>query len=211
VIATLRWVKCPSRTRWTWTSRIMKKPTANRHKAQGPSRGRPGAPWPRAGGSRPVLRSWCTARAAGPWRARGTPVAGRRSPWPARVPEQVFAPVCPGFVAACMVEAADPGGRRYAGPRARRGSGDRRPGRFLRAGGRPPGAARQACRPRTPHAGGRRIAGGRSRPAVLCTLKQTNGIFYPGGRWPSRRCSARRGYHCARACQRLRAGIGYFE
>jgi hypothetical protein len=130
---------------------------------------------------------------------------GRGAGFPARRggPELVFAAVRPGFVAACMVEAASTRG----GCRIRVGRPERPPPHCWTVG-------RDGRRSRvdpTRQAGERRVAALGTHTAVPYSQKQTNGTFDPGCGKPSRRCSARCGYHCARASRRRGPGIDYLE
>jgi len=158
------------------------------------------APACRCRSSVPAPRERC-----GQWR-RGAgegPVAVPCSVRARKVPELDFAAVRPGFVAACMVEAA----RARDGRRDRSGRPERCPPRCRAANGNsgrcpPVGARRSAAR---------RVAAQGSPAAVPYPQKPTNGAFYPGGGKRSRRCSARCGYHSARVRRRAGPGIDYFE
>ena len=166
---------------------------------------------PGAAGQRPAARiplpdgvlSWQYRERCGRCRAGEAPAAGSSFPLPGEVPELDFAPVRPGFVAACMVEAASTRG----GCRIRVGRPERPPPHCWTVG-------RDGRRSRvdpTRQAGERRVAALGTHTAVPYSQKQTNGTFDPGCGKPSRRCSARCGYHCARASRRRGPGIDYLE
>jgi hypothetical protein len=164
----------------------------------GPDAGRGGSCVALGPGPRAVLSWRRKAAAAGPGATA------------ARVPELVFAPVRPGFVAACMVVAADGRRRPVSGYRGSAADGDRRPERPSprlrpapwRGRGRLFARSRRANQP---------DAALRSPAVPLLSMKRTNGIFYPGGGCPSRRCSAQCGYRGARAWRGMGPGIDYFR
>jgi hypothetical protein len=186
---------------------MMKKLAADHEKAPTSPQERLGARSPRVGAPAPALR-----RHQWPWRWRALrgPAAQASSHVAQRVPELVFAAVRPGFVAACMVEAASAERGQRIGPGGLSG-GDRRPGRPGPHRRSASGRALGSPLARTRRADERRAAVQGSHNAVPCELKQTNGTFYPGVNRPSRRRSARSGYHPARARLRLGPAIGYFE
>jgi hypothetical protein len=183
----------------------MRKPAVEHHKAHKSPQWRIVARWPCADASSPGPRRGAAAVTAGQGRGAPPGSIGRGAGFPARRggPELVFAAVRPGFVAACMVEAASTRG----GCRIRVGRPERPPPRCWTVG-------RDGRRSRvdpTRQAGERRVAALGTRTAVPYSQKQTNGTFDPGCGKPSRRCSAQCGYHCARASRRRGPGIDYLE
>jgi hypothetical protein len=186
---------------------MMKKLAVNPEKAHTSLQARLDAWSPRVSAPVRALRGRRGPRRRGAVRA---PAAWASSPVAREVPELVFAAVRPGFVAACMVEAASAeGGQRIGSGGV--GGGGRRPGRPHPH--RRPVSEHGPVSPlaRTRRGDGRRVAVQGSPDAVPCELKWTNGTFYSGCEQDSRRCSARSGYHPARA--RLRSGpaIDYLE
>jgi hypothetical protein len=165
---------------------MMKKLPVDHDRAHTSLQTRLGAWSPRIGAPVRVLRRYRWLRRQWSWRqgAGLAPAARASSPVAPGVPELVFAAVRPGFVAACIVEAASAEGGQRTGPGGV-GGGGRRPGqphqhRRPVSGPRPVRTRPVSRLARTRRAGGRRVAVQGSHDAVPCELKQTNGTFYQG-------------------------------